>query len=112
MAVTYQSVGRASTEDPTLEMDMVPPANVTGWTVTFRLWTTDQILLLTYTTNDAVGVLDPVAGRFQVSFLMSALVAALTALGRGLPGMYVHTWDRTDFGVGTRLAEGPFTIRA
>lgn len=88
-------------EDLTLDFQLTPPADVTGWAITFQL--ADQLGGTVQVTKTAT-VTDGPRGRFRVS-LASADTATLA------PGR--HVWDvrRTDNGSRATLADGFLDLR-
>jgi hypothetical protein len=90
-------------EDVTVDFQMTPPADVTGWSISFTLKDT----LGGITQNGfplSATIVDGPRGRFRV-----AIAAALTA---GLAvGRYVWDARRTDSGNKTTLADGYLDLR-
>lgn len=88
-------------EDVTLDFQMTPPADITGWAITFKA--ADAIGGTVQVTKSA-SILDGPRGRFRVA-LASADTAAL-AVGR-------YVWDarRTDAGFKSTLADGTLDLR-
>ncbi len=90
-------------EDVTVDFQMTPPADVTGWTISFTLkdtlgGTTQTGFPLT------AAIVDGPGGRFRVA-IASGLTAGL-AVGR-------YVWDarRIDAGNKTTLADGYLDLR-
>jgi hypothetical protein len=90
-------------EDVTVDFQMTPPADVTGWAISFTLKDT-----LGGTTQNGFPLIatlvDGPRGRFRVA-IASALTAGLAA------GRYVWDCRRTDGGNKTTLADGYLDLR-
>ncbi len=88
-------------EDLTLDFQMTPPVDVTGWTITLKI--ADSLGGSVQVTKTA-SITDGPRGRFRVT-LASADTAAL-AVGR-------YVWDarRTDSGSKATLADGTLDLR-
>jgi hypothetical protein len=88
-------------EDVTVDFQMAPPADVTGWTITFTLADT---LGGTAQFSKTASITDGPRGRFRVT-IASADTASLTA------GRYVWDARRTDSGSKATLADGWLDLR-
>ncbi len=88
-------------EDLTLDFQMTPPSDVTGWTISLKI--ADSLGGSVQVTKSA-SIIDGPRGRFRVT-LASADTAAL-AVGR-------YVWDarRTDAGNKATLADGTLDLR-
>lgn len=83
-------------QDVTLEFQLTPPADVTGWTISLKA---ADALAGSVQFTKAATVLDGPRGRFQ--FTLAAADTAALAVGR-------YVWDvrRTDSGLKATLADG------
>jgi hypothetical protein len=85
-------------EDVTIDFQMAPPADITGWSISFTL--KDTLGGSTQTGFPlAAGVIDGPRGRFRVAIPSSA-TSSIPA------GRYVWDCRRTDPGNKTTLADG------
>src|SRR4051794_10550819 len=83
-------------EDLTLDFQMTPPADVTGWTISLKV--ADKLAGTVQFTKSA-SVVDGPRGKFRVT------VAAADTSGLAV-GRYVWDCRRTDSGNKTTLADG------
>jgi hypothetical protein len=88
-------------EDITLDFQMTPPVDVTGWTISFKVATT---LGGTVQFAKSASIIDGPRGKFRVS-IASADTSGLTV------GRYVWDCRRTDSGNKATLADGYLDLR-
>jgi hypothetical protein len=88
-------------EDVTLDFEMTPPADVTGWAITLKL--ADKLGGTVQLTKTA-SIVDGPRGKFRVT-VASADTASLPV------GRYVWDARRTDAGNKSTLADGNLDLR-
>ena len=88
-------------EDVTLNFTMVPPTDITGWTITS---TVKDKLGGTVQFNPTVTIVDSGRGKYKASW-PRANTSTLS------PGDYVWDTRRTDSGANTLLSHGEATVR-
>jgi hypothetical protein len=88
-------------EDVTLDFQMVPPVDVTGWTITFKV--ADKLGGTVQFTKTA-SIIDGPSGKFRVT--IASVDTATLAVGR-------YVWDcrRTTAGSKATLADGILDLR-